>query len=117
PAQLARDRVLIHHPLQPFDPRNFTAGELVPQRPWSFDPVTLGGARALLSPRSDRPEFLAGPLPSAASGTYELEDLIRFVGHPVRSFLRRRLQVSVSDNALEIADALPVELDNLERWD
>ena len=48
----ARDRVLVQHPLQPFDPRNFTRGELVPERPWGFDRVTLQGARALGAPRT-----------------------------------------------------------------
>ena len=42
----ARDQVVVHHPLQPFDARNFVTGGLRPRRPWSFDTVTLGGARA-----------------------------------------------------------------------
>ena len=33
----ARERVVVRHPLQPFDPRNFTPGALAPERPWSFD--------------------------------------------------------------------------------
>jgi exodeoxyribonuclease V gamma subunit len=33
--------VVVRHPLQPFDPRNFAPGELVPGRVWSFDRVTL----------------------------------------------------------------------------
>ena len=47
----ARERVEIRHPLQPFDPKNFTVGELVPERAWSFDSVTLNGARALTTER------------------------------------------------------------------
>ena len=47
-----RDQVVIHHPLQPFDPRNFVPGKLVPGRPWSFDPQALAGAQALRGPRS-----------------------------------------------------------------
>ena len=46
----------------------------------------------------------------------ELEDLVRFAGHPVRAFLRQRLGISVGDYADEVDDALPVELDALERW-
>ena len=46
----------------------------------------------------------------------ELEDLVRFAGHPVRAFLRQRLGISVGDYADEVEDALPVELDALERW-
>ena len=33
----AATEVVVRHPLQPFDPRNFIAGELVPGQPWSFD--------------------------------------------------------------------------------
>ncbi len=48
----ARGRVLVKHPLQPFDPRNFARGALVPDKPWSFDHVTLDGARALAAERT-----------------------------------------------------------------
>ena len=34
----------------------------------------------------------------------------------MRAFLRQRLGISVGDFSDEIADALPVELDNLEKW-
>ena len=48
-----RDHVLVKHPLQPFDPRNYEPGRLVHGKPWSFDHVTLAGARALAA---DRPK-------------------------------------------------------------
>src|SRR4051812_28654072 len=44
----ARDAILTRHPLQPFDPRNFTRGALKTYAPWSFDRVTLAGAQALV---------------------------------------------------------------------
>src|SRR4051812_25030545 len=50
----ARAQVVVRHPLQPFDPRNFTPGALVPVRAWSFDRVTLDGARALAGDRAER---------------------------------------------------------------
>jgi exodeoxyribonuclease V gamma subunit len=112
----ARNRVETRHPLQPFDPKNFTPGELMPARAWSFDPVTLHGARALSTERAPAAPFLAGPLPADTATLVELEDLVRFAGHPVRAFLRQRLGISVGDYADEVADALPVELDALERW-
>src|SRR5687768_1115055 len=34
---LARTRIVVHHPLQPFDARNFMAGRLTGAAPWSFD--------------------------------------------------------------------------------
>jgi exodeoxyribonuclease V gamma subunit len=112
----ARAKVETRHPLQPFDPKNFTPGELMPGRAWSFDPVTLHGARALSTERAPAAPFLAGPLPADMATLVELEDVVRFAGHPVRAFLRQRLGISVGDYADEVADALPVELDALERW-
>jgi exodeoxyribonuclease V gamma subunit len=112
----ARDRVEVRHPLQPFDPKNFTVGELMPERAWSFDPVTLHGAEALSTERAHTAPFLTGPLPPHHQTLVELEDLVRFAGHPVRAFLRQRLGISVGDYADEVEDALPVELDALERW-
>ena len=113
----ARARVVVRHPLQPFDPRNFTVGELLPERAWGFDRVMLAGARALNAERSEPDPFLAGPLPDAAAAIVEVEDLVRFLQHPVRAFLRQRLGVSVRDFSDEVEDALPVELDGLEQWD
>ena len=112
----ARRRVVVRHPLQPFDARNFAPGALVPGRSWSFDRVTLAGARALEGPRSAPGPFLAGPLPGEPPALVALEDLVRFVQHPVRAFLRRRLGVSLGDYADEVDDALPVELDGLATW-
>ena len=112
----ARSQVVVRHPLQPFDPRNFTPGALVPERAWSFDRVTLEGARALSGERAAPEPFLAGPLPGAAAAIVEVEELMRFVERPVRAFLRRRLGVSVFERSDEVADGLSVELDPLERW-
>jgi exodeoxyribonuclease V gamma subunit len=107
----ARDQIVVRHPLQPFDPRNFA-----PARSWSFDPVMLDGARALIGPRTGRGPFLADPLPEPDARVIELDDLVRFAQHPVRAFLRRRLGIDVRDFSEEVEDDLPVELDGLDRW-
>jgi exodeoxyribonuclease V gamma subunit len=112
----ARTQVVVHHPLQPFDGRNFTPGHLIPDRPWSFDPVTLEGARALAGERFPPAPFLAGALPPRRSEIIELDHLVRFVEHPVRAFLRQRLEISLGDWTVDLADALPVDLDGLESW-
>jgi exodeoxyribonuclease V gamma subunit len=112
----ARDRVIVRHPLQPFDERNFRPGALVGDEPWSFDPVTLQGARALGSERARVAEFLAGRLPPLEAPIVDLGDLVRFVERPVRAFLRRRLDVTVGEADDDVADALSVELDGLQRW-
>ena len=111
-----RDEVVIHHPLQPFDPRNFVPGELVPNRPWSFDPQPLAGAQALRRPRNADEPFLPAPLPPRSDAVVELDDLVRFVEAPVRAFLRERLGISVGEFFDEVEDELPVELDGLGKW-
>ena len=112
----ARDQVVVHHPLQPFDPRNFTSGTLVPGRPWSFDRHALAGARALERPREPDEPFLPVPLPPRSAPVVELDKLMRFVEHPVRSFLRDRLGISIGEFFDEVEDELPVELHALARW-
>jgi exodeoxyribonuclease V gamma subunit len=113
---LAPEQVVVRHPLQPFDPRNFIPGDIAGPRPWSFDAAALAGARALAGPRSEPRAFLTAPLPSRRVAVVELADLVRFVEHPVRAFMRQRLGISLYAAADEIADELSVELDGLQRW-
>jgi exodeoxyribonuclease V gamma subunit len=112
----ARRQVLVRHPLQPFDPRNFSPGVLGGERAWSFNRVTLDGARAMQGDRAEPLPFLTGPLPPEPSPVVELEDVVNFVRHPVKAFLRQRLGFSVATYADEVDDALPIDLDNLESW-
>ncbi len=114
--RLARDRVLVSHPLQSFDSRNFTPGALGIEGPWSFDPLNLEGALALAGPRPEPDPFLGQPLPGCRGEVVRLDALVRFVEHPVRAFLRERLSLYTSDRADEIDDELPIELDGLEKW-
>jgi exodeoxyribonuclease V gamma subunit len=107
----ARERVLVHHRLQPFDPGNFAA-----ESPWSFDRVALEGARTVSSPRRRPEPFLSRPLPDAPSPILELDRLVGFVERPIRAFLRQRLGIAVSDFFEDVEDALPVELDGLSLW-
>ena len=112
----AGERLVVTHPLQPFDARNFIPGALGRERPWSFDAAALGGAEALELPATAAAPFLAAPLPARGGEVVELADLIAFVEHPVRAFLRRRLGIRVRSYDDEVSDALSIELDNLERW-
>jgi exodeoxyribonuclease V gamma subunit len=116
PPRPASEQIVVRHPLQPFDPVNFEPAGLAGDRPWSFDRVGLGGARALTGHRSPPGPFLSAPLPPPGGRIVDLADLVRFVEHPVRAFLRQRLGIVLRDGADEIADGLPIELDGLERW-
>ncbi|HUE05977.1 MAG TPA: exodeoxyribonuclease V subunit gamma [Acidimicrobiales bacterium] len=112
----ARDAIVVKHPLQPFDPRNFEARALAGDGPWSFDALHLAGAEAALTPRRALPPFLASPLPPYEGNPIGLDQMERFLRHPVRAFLRERLNVSLRNKTREFEDAIPIELDSLEQW-
>jgi exodeoxyribonuclease V gamma subunit len=114
---LPRERIVTQHPLQPFDARNFTRGELTNSHSWGFDRHALAGARALSGPRRTHPPFLSAPLPELDQPVIELNSLVRFAEQPIRTFLRERLGISVSEYRDEVHDGMPVELDNLEEWE
>jgi len=112
-----REQVVVRHPLQPFDPRNVTPGALVGATSFSFDRAALRGARAAAAQRHPPRPFLIAPL--AATDPVEdvaLADLQAFFAHPVRRFLRGRLDVAVSQDVEEPDDAMPIELDALTKW-
>ncbi len=112
----ARAQVVVGHPLQPFDARNFVAGMLIPAVAWSFDAVNLEGARALGRPKAEPARFLDRPLPEVATDVIELDQLDRFARHPVAAFLRLRLGIWLGQRDRDVDDALPVELDALTSW-
>jgi exodeoxyribonuclease V gamma subunit len=116
PARPARQQVVVEHPLQPFDPRNYTPGALVGPSSWRFDNVNLGGAVALSGPRRPAPAFLPSPLPHVAGTTVQLASLVRFLEHPVKAFLRERLGYFGTDLPDRPSDSLPIELPPLGRW-
>ncbi|GAB3990766.1 exodeoxyribonuclease V subunit gamma [Nocardioides marmoraquaticus] len=105
-----REQVLRHHPLQGFDARNFD-----PLAPVSFDPAALAAARAATRPRVPADDLASLRLPERADDV-ELDDLLRFLRHPVKEFLRRRLEVAGLQELDEVADGLPVDLDGLAQW-
>jgi len=111
-----RDSIVFSHPLQPFDPRNYERGARMPDTPWSFDALHLAGARAALNPSHDAPLFLEQPLGTYETSVIGIDQLERFLRHPVRAFLRERLSVSLRDRTRDFEDAIPIKLDPLEQW-
>jgi exodeoxyribonuclease V gamma subunit len=112
----ARDAIVVAHPLQPFDPRNFEPAALIPTTAWSFDSLHLAGARAALNPRHGAPVFLEQPLDAYDPGPIGLDQVERFLRHPVRAFLRQRLNISLRNKTRDFEDAIPIDLDALEEW-
>ncbi len=112
-----REQVLVRHPLQPYDVRSFADGMLGVPGPFAFDEPALAGARAVIGDRTPRPVFLAAPLAERDTEDVALADLHDFLRHPVRAFLRRRLDVGAPRSAEEVSDAIPVDLDGLRSWE
>lgn len=100
-----------HHPLQPFDPDAFDE-----RSPWSFDPVQLAGARAVVSERVPPPPFLPAALPPREETSVALDDLVRFVQDPLRELLRQRFGLSTWEDDDQVPDGIAIELDGLQRW-
>ena len=103
-----RDAVVTRHPLQPYDVRSFTGSP-----PASFDPVGLAGARRSVRPRTPVPARLALP---PRTGPVALDELVAFVEHPVRAYLRQRLRITLPGEDDEVDDALAATLDPLQEW-
>jgi exodeoxyribonuclease V gamma subunit len=110
-----RKRVVVEHPLQPFDPRNVTPGKLGVETSFTFDPVSLMAAEAAAGERPVAPAFLAQPLVERAPDDVALADLIAFFKDPVKGFFRA-LDVTLPWEVDGVADAMPVEIDALEAW-
>ena len=111
-----RNRVLVEHPLQPFDIRNVSPGELgVPGEPFTFDPTALTAARVAGGKRQERPEFFERPLPPPPADDVTLPDLLKFFADPVKGFFTS-LEVTLPWEVDGIDDAMPVEIGNLEEW-
>jgi exodeoxyribonuclease V gamma subunit len=114
----AREQVVVRHPLQPFDPRNFRPHQLGRASSFSFDTSALAGARSAAHERTPIPPLVAEPLPDRdpRSDVVALDDLVRFLQHPVRAFLRERLDVATFTGEDEPAEEMTVELDGLQGW-
>ncbi len=119
-----RDLLVIDHPLQPHSPRYFgPADGDEPVVPQAFDQRQLAAARAAVADRAPAGAFFPAdrPLPPPSADeldpvVVELADLVRFVDHPVRWLLQRRIGIALGDDDRRLDDRDPTELDGLARW-
>jgi exodeoxyribonuclease V gamma subunit len=112
----AAEAVLVEQPLQPYDRVNFTRGRLGREGPWSFDRIQLAGAEAVADQRPAAP-WLAEPLDPLVRPVVSLEGLVNFVQHPVKAFLRQRLDIFLTDRDSDLSDEIPLVLTELDKWD
>ncbi|MBW0012988.1 exodeoxyribonuclease V subunit gamma [Mycobacterium sp.] len=114
-ADKIRDRIVVAHPLQPFDIRNVIPGKLVPKVPFTFDPTVLRAARVAGGRRCARPKFVSGPLPARRADDVILADLVDFFKDPVKGFFRA-LEFTLPRDVDGVQDAMPVDINALEEW-
>ena len=115
-----RRQVLVRHPLQVVDERNFAPGALQRPGPFSWDRRSYGAALAGRGERADGGEGAvlvrsALPKPPRAAQV-DLDDLVEALEHPARWFLRRRLGVSVAGEVDDVDDRVPLQLGPLDAW-
>ncbi len=115
-------QVVHSQPLQPHSPRYFRAA-VDGEEPvlGAFDPHHLAAARAASQASGPVPAFLDAPLPPPPDDLVDptgidLDDLIRFLEHPVRFLLQRRLGLTLGEDDRRPPDRDPTELDGLQRW-
>jgi exodeoxyribonuclease V gamma subunit len=115
PGGPAAASLVIHHPLQPTDARNFVFGALGAPAAFSFDELDLAAARVAAQPRRGDGPFLARRLPPVEP-ILDIDSLVQALTTPVATFLSRRLRLILLSDVEQVADSLPVELDPVEMW-
>ncbi|MCS5636938.1 MAG: exodeoxyribonuclease V subunit gamma, partial [Myxococcota bacterium] len=114
---VTRERVVVSHRLQPFNPDYFTPDTDEPGL-FSYSATAYAAACALGAGRSDPGVFVAGPLPDAedADGPLALEELVLFLRNPARALLQGRLRLYLPSDPETQPDREPLDLSGLERW-
>lgn len=110
-----RDRVVVPHPLQPFDVKNVEPGALIPGAPFTFDPTAPLAAQAAAGNRRPTRHFIGDPLPALPPEDVALTDLLGFFKDPVKGFFRA-LDYTLPWDVDEVSDDMPVQIDALQEW-
>jgi exodeoxyribonuclease V gamma subunit len=113
----AVERLVLRHPLQPFSPQAFGAGDLrffSYRRQWNPAAGSLAGARRAAPPWIGADETL---LPLEAESELSLDALRRFLLDPAGQFLRQRLDIRLPqiEDASEDIEPLQAPQRGLQR--
>ncbi len=110
-------QLMVSHPLQPFSPRYFGAGD--DPRLFTYAGQYLAGARALVGDREPQQAFFDAPLADRAGPVQrvvQLDDLIDFYRSPCRHLFKKRLGMRLVDDLREVDDREPVADHPLHRF-
>ena len=110
-----RDRILVRHPLQPFDIRNVIPGRAGARRAIQLRPDRARAARASTGERTERPKFVSELLPIPAPDDVVIADVVAFFKDPVKGFFRA-LDYTLPWDVDGVEDAMPVDINALEEW-
>lgn len=119
--QQVRRQLVVEHPLQSFSRRYFDGSDATL---FSFDDAGLVAARSRHNHAAQRStpdtpwQFCAAPLPTTdeANAPASLSALIRFFNHPVRAFLRDRLDIPIFRGNDTLSDDEPFDIDGLAAY-
>ena len=109
------DDIVIRHPLQAFSPRNFQPnGKLFSYSQDNCAAGIISGKRRL-----ETPPFFDQPLsePKKEWREVEVARLVEFFSHPVKFFVRHRLEIDLPRDREEMEDREPFALHGLDRYD
>jgi len=102
-------------------PRPSWAREPPPGQSTAAPPTAATATATAPTRTASAPRVVAEPVSSSGArsgaGDVELDDLVAFLEHPVKAFLRQRLGVGVPGAGGEVPDALAIGLDALQTWD
>ena len=111
-----RRRLMTTHKLQAFSEDNFTAAAPGVPGPWAFDSMQLDGAVAVQQRTDSSTAASVSWPPCDDDDPVRLTDLITFLQHPAKRFLRARLGLTIPEADETPDDTLPADIAGLERW-
>ena len=106
-------RLCVEQRLQSWSPRYFSGEE---PRCFSYAANAARAAQALVSASHEPAASAAVRVTSEPLSELSVDELVRFIGAPVRAFAQRRLGLYLGDELVPPAAREPVELDALEKW-
>lgn len=106
-------RLITHHPLQPFDRAYFSGNPRMPSysKTWLEAAIRIGKGEKTPEPLFERPL----PPPDDDLLTIEPNNLVSFFRDPARFLLNKRLNLTLVDGAVEVESREPFALDYRSR--